>query len=87
MDWTKQGAAVVSSVELTTGQHGKVVIVGPRENPKGAIIVLGGEGGGVMDAKPVDTHLDHLTPVTVAEIICTQERVFGAAGLPKVQFP
>ena len=87
MDWTKQGAAVVSSVELTTGQHGKVVIVGPRENPKGAIIVLGGEGGGVMDAKPLDAHLDHLAPATVAEIVCTQERVFGAAGLPKVQFP
>ena len=64
-----------------------MVIVGPRENPKGAIIVLGGEGGGVMDAKPVATHLDHLTPATVAAIVCTQERVFGAAGLPKVQFP
>lgn len=87
MDWTKQGAAVVSSVELTTGQHGKVVIVGPRENPKGAVIVLGGAGGGVMDAKPVDAHMDHLSPGVVAEIICTQERVFGSAGLPKVQFP
>lgn len=87
MDWTKQGAAVVSSVELTTGQHGKVVIVGQRENPKGAVIVLGGSGGGVMDAKPVDAHLDHLSPAAVAEIIWMQERVFGSAGLPKVQFP
>lgn len=87
MDWTKQGAAVVSSVELTTGQHGKVVIVGPRENPKGAVIVLGGAGGGVMDAKPVDAHMDQLAPAAVAEIICMQERVFGSAGLPKVQFP
>lgn len=87
MDWTKQGAAVVSSVELTTGQHGKAVIVGPRENPKGAVIVLGGAGGGVMDAKPIDTVLDQLAPETIAEIICTQERVFGSAGLPKVQFP
>ncbi|NUM55475.1 MAG: hypothetical protein HUU46_17645 [Candidatus Hydrogenedentes bacterium] len=85
MDWTKQGAAVVSSVEFTTGQRGKVVIVGPRENPKGAVIVIAGPAG--VETRSVGEYLDRLNPAAVAEILCMQERAFGASGLPKVQLP
>jgi len=85
MDWTRQGAAVVSSIELTTGPRGKVVLVGPRENPKGAVIVIAGAGG-VVDTRPVSAHLDYLPAAVVAEVLCMQERVFGASGLPPVHF-
>jgi hypothetical protein len=87
MDWTMQGAAVVSNIELTTGQRGKVVLVGARENPMGAVIVLAGASGGAVDSKPVEAHLDRLSPTVVAEVICMQERLFGAASLPKVHLP
>ncbi len=87
MEWTKQGAAVIAAVELTTGQRGRCVLLGPRENPKGAVIVLAGSGGSAADSRMLDASLDQLTPSTLAEIICMQERVFGAAGLPAPQFP
>ncbi len=85
MDWTKQGPAFVAPINLTTGQHGRVVIVGPRENPKGAVIVIAHASGGSVDTQPVDAHLDRLAPAAAAEIICMQERVFGASGLPRPQ--
>jgi hypothetical protein len=83
MDWTKQGAAVVASVDLKSGQRGNVVLVGARENPKGAVIVLP-SGGGAVDTRPLEAHLDNLPAATVTEIMCMQERLFGASGLPKV---
>ena len=76
-----------SDIELTTGQRGKIVIVGPRENPKGAVIVLAGASAGAADTRPVEAHLDDLSPAVVAEVICMQERLFGASGLPKVDLP
>lgn len=82
MDWTRQGAAVVSSIELANGRRGKVVLVGPRENPKGAVVVIAGAGG-VVETRPVGAHLDDLPPAVVAEVMCMQEREFGASGLPK----
>lgn len=87
MDWTKQGAAVVSTIELTTGQRGKVVLVGARENPKGAVVVIAAPGGNSVDTRPFQDHVNHLSPATVAEVLCMQERLFGAAGLPKVHLP
>ena len=86
MDWTRQGAAVVSSVELSGGQRGKVVLVGPRENPKGAVVVLAGAGG-TVETRPVEAHFDRLSPAVVAEVLCMQERAFGASGLPQVHLP
>lgn len=85
MDWKNQGAALVSSIRLTTGQMGRVVIVGPRENPKGAVVVIAGGAGGTVDTQPVEAHMDRLPPAVVAEIVCMQERAFGASGLPKPQ--
>ena len=85
MVWTKQGAAFVAPIDLTTGQHGRVVIVGPRENPQGAVIVIAHASGGSVDTQPVDAHLDRLPPAATAEIVCMQERAFGASGLPKPQ--
>lgn len=87
MDWTKQGAAVYSRVELTTGKQGKVVIVGARENPKGAVVVIADTAPGGVDTQPLEAHIDHLSPAVVAEIMCMQERLHGASGLPAPHFP
>ncbi|HRK33876.1 MAG TPA: hypothetical protein PLJ47_04705 [Candidatus Hydrogenedentes bacterium] len=85
LEWTKQGVAAVASVELTNGQRGRCVLLGPRENPKGAVIVLAGTGS-AAETKPVQSCVDDLGPALLVEILCMQERMFGASGLPAPEF-
>lgn len=86
MDWTKQGPVIVAPVELTPGRRGRAVLVGPRENPQGAVIIVAGMAGGGVDTRPLDAHLDQLSPAVITEIVCMQERQFGSCGLPKPPF-
>lgn len=82
LSWRKQGAAVVGTVTFMDGRRGNVVLVGPRENPKGAVAVVpGGEG------EPPATHLltdalNLLHPQQLTEVVCMQERAFGGFRLP-----
>lgn len=80
--WRRQGAAVVGSLTLPDGQKGNVVLVGGRDNPRGAAIVLPGAAGAPRTL-PFEGNAGLLHPQQVAELVCMQERVFGTAGLPK----
>lgn len=86
MEWTKQGAAAVAALQLNNGVRGRIVLVGVRENPKGAMVLVPGAMPASVDTRPLDQHLDHLSPAAVVEIMCMQERLFGVSGLPAPQF-
>lgn len=81
MKWTRQGEAVVSSSRLVDGVPARVVLIGPRNNPKGAAVVVPVQGPEKVKTFRLDEVVDRLTPQDVVEILCMQERFFGASGL------
>lgn len=74
----------MGAFETVDGQTIKVVLLGPRTNPKNAVAVRG-EGEQVYK-EPLNDLLDTLSPRDVVDVICTQERVFGDAGLEPPPF-
>jgi len=86
MKWTRQGDAVVGAVRLTDGVSARVVLVGPRTNPKGAVVVIPVEGPEKVKTLNLHEALERLNPQDVVETLCLQERLFGASGLaiPKI---
>ena len=86
LEWIRQGAAVLAPIQLTTGQHAKVVVVGGRENQKGAVLVLMNDGIPATETRPLENYIDTVPPAALAEILCMQERLFGQAGLPAPLF-
>lgn len=80
--WKKQAEALVGPLQLTNGRRATVVLVGGRENPRGAALVLPAADGGKPVPAPLADHLEHVPKTLLIEILCMQERVFGAAGLP-----
>lgn len=87
MDWTRQGAGLIASVRLHDGRTGKVVLVGSRNNPKGAVLVLASQDAEGAHAVPLHEAMPFLSPRHVVEILCTQERAFGESGLAPVELP
>ncbi|HIJ66491.1 MAG TPA: hypothetical protein HPP77_11135 [Candidatus Hydrogenedentes bacterium] len=85
--WQKQGEAVVGPVVLGDGQPATVVLVGTRQNPKGAAIVLTPEDNGPLKTTPLNDALGRLDPAQVIDIVCVQERIFGNSGLPPAELP
>ncbi|HPO86222.1 MAG TPA: hypothetical protein PLN86_10235 [Candidatus Hydrogenedentes bacterium] len=81
MKWARQGEAVVSSARLVDGAPVRVVLIGPRNNPKGAAVVVPSQGPEKVKTLRLDEALDRFTPQDVVEILCMQERFFGASGL------
>ena len=81
--WRRQGAAIVGTLTLPDGRRGNVVLVGGRNNPKGAAIVLPGDGGGAPQTLPFAENAGLLHPQQAAELVCMQERAFGTGGLPR----
>lgn len=79
--WSRQGSAVVGEVRLTTGVAARVVVVGPRQNPKGAVLVIAG-GAGDLQTQPLYEQPDFIAPQQLAEVLCMQERLFGEQKLP-----
>lgn len=78
--WRRKGPAVVGAITLPDGRAANVVIVAPRQHPKGAALLLQGAEGApeaIADALP------RLHPAQVIEVLCMQERAFGDRGLPK----
>jgi hypothetical protein len=80
--WGKQGAARVASLQLCDGRKGKAVVVGPPGNPRSAMIVVARPGGTELEKLPLADCLDQLYPSQVVDVMCQQERAFGARGLP-----
>jgi hypothetical protein len=58
-----------------------VVLVGARDNPKGAVLVLPGEAAGEVEAVPLSSGLAWLSPGQALDLLCMQERIFGKSGL------
>jgi hypothetical protein len=85
MDWKRQGAGFVSAILLRDGREGRAVLVGSRDNPKGAMLVLPGEGSGDAQAIEFSDAVHLLLPRDVVELLCAQERAFGASGLSPLE--
>lgn len=85
MDWNRQGAGLVSTIELRDGREGKVVLVGSRDNPKGAMLVLASEASQGAQAVSLVNGIRFLHPQQLVEILCAQERAFGSSGLNPVE--
>lgn len=82
MIWKKQGSAVVGSIEVSDGRKATVVLVGARNNPKGAALVLSSEGADQgVSTQPIAQCLHLLSAQQVIDIVTMQERVFGNSGL------
>lgn len=81
--YRRQGTAIVGTLSLLDGRLGNVVLIGARDNPKGATLVLAGKEGGAVQAIALGQGLGLLHPATVVDILCMQERLFGGVGLPR----
>ena len=75
MDWARQGPAVVGAAPLTDGREARIVVLGYRANPRGAMVVITNELGGAADTRPLADMLDVIHPRVVAEALCMQERL------------
>lgn len=83
IEWKKQGEAVVGGVPLLGGMIGNAVIVGGRNNPKGAVLIVPGEDGGDAETITLNDGYAVLGPGELIEILGMQERLHGSSGLPK----
>lgn len=81
ISWSQQGGATVGAVTLPGGRAGKAVVVGPREHPKGAMIVYPDQQTGEVKKAPLTAFVEHLPPWELLEVYCMQERIFGGSGL------
>jgi hypothetical protein len=81
VSWKRKGAAVVGALRLTDGRTASAVLVGPRQNANGAVLVISGKAG-PPETVPLANCLGVLEPDQVLEILCMQERIFGDRGLP-----
>ena len=85
MDWKRHGAGLVSEIALSDGRSGKVVLIGGRDNPKGAMLVLPGEGAESAQAFPIVEVAGVFHPSQLVEVLCAQERAFGGSGLNPIE--
>jgi hypothetical protein len=83
--WKQQGTGLVASLTLTDGVEGRVVLVGPRSDPEGAMVVLIGREPGSVESLPLSAVLDRISPETAVSILCAQERHFGDGALPMME--
>jgi hypothetical protein len=72
----------VGTLTFNDGRCGNVVLVGARENPKGAVVVVPGEEGGAPGTLLFADAVSFLYPQQIVELLCMQERAFGAHHLP-----
>lgn len=82
--WKKQGSGLVGSLTLTDGAECRAVLVGPRSDPQGAVLVVAGDTPGALEKMPLSKALGRLSPDTAIDIICAQERAFGGCGLEPI---
>ena len=77
--WQKQGAAWVGTLKLGDGDAANIVLLGGRDNPKGAVLVTASQGG-APDKRALGSVLDLLSPKQTIEILCMQQRAFGSSA-------
>jgi hypothetical protein len=80
--WRKQGAAVVGDLSFLDGRKGNVVLVGGPQNPRGAALVLSAPEGEKPQMVMLSAGGALLHSRQIIDILCMQERCFGAHGLP-----
>ena len=80
MNWKQQGKAVTAAVKLADGRAGTIVIVGPRSNARGAVIVAPKSGQDVEKLAFAEG-VSLLHPKDVVSILVMQERLHGDSGL------
>jgi len=66
---------------LIDGRRANVVLVGARDNPKGAVLVVPGESAGQVQTQPLQSALALFHPGFAVNVLCMQERIFGKSGL------
>lgn len=71
----------MGGIEFLDGRVGSVVLVGPRNNPKAAVVVVAGEKSGPVTTMPLPDALEMLHPSVLIDILASQERAFGTSGL------
>lgn len=72
---------MTAPVKLTDGRMGTIVIVGPRSNARGAVVVVP-KNDQEMDKMPFVDGVSLLQPKDVVTIMVMQERLHGDSGLP-----
>ena len=80
--WRRQGAAAVGTLQLIDGRPANVVLVGARDNPRGAAVAVRRADTGAVETVPLAALYDALHPMDLTAVLCMQERVFGASPLP-----
>lgn len=70
----------MGTLQLSDGRAANVVLVGSRQNAKGAVLLVPGIQGQV-ETFPLSSGLDVLHPQHVIDILLLQERAFGLTGL------
>ncbi len=75
MTWTQQGNATIAPLTLVDGRTGNAVIVGPRENPKGAVLLVASEASGEPESIPLQDAVELLRPDNVIDILGMQARL------------
>jgi hypothetical protein len=86
MNWKQQGKAVTAAVKLADGRMGTIVIVGPRSNARGAVVVAP-KSGEEVDKLPFVEGASLLHPKDVVSILVMQERLHGDSGLSAPSAP
>ncbi len=73
---------MVGALSLTDGQAAKIVLVGPRSEPKGAMLVIPAPDGQSVATVSVGEAHERLSREQLIDVLCAQERSFGANALP-----
>lgn len=79
--WKQQGAAAIGALVLVDGRGASVALVGPRQNTKGAALIMKASEGDEFDTITLKDAVALLSPEQVVDIICSQERIYGSSGL------
>ncbi|MCH7908948.1 MAG: hypothetical protein IIB38_04960 [Candidatus Hydrogenedentes bacterium] len=83
IDWTKKGEAVVGALSLADGCTGNAVVVGGRDNPRGAVIVFAKEGSDKPESVSLAEASVLIGPQDIIDILAIQERLHGTRGLTR----
>ena len=71
---------MVGAVSLMDGRPARVALLGPRNAPKGAVVIVA-DGETEVTTLSLIECLHLLSPEHIIDTICMQERVFGESGL------
>lgn len=71
----------MGALSLVDGRKGNAVVLGSPKNPKGASLVIAAADGGEPERVPLAEATELISPEALIDILCTQERAFGSAGL------